>query len=138
MNFALVPIPHNKLEASSKVWGPFVEGVAKRQRCHLSQRLSDVYSGQVSLIMVWDTRARKAVALIGVSYMQRGSDKIARIVWLQGAARKEWLHLNDELEQYFKSLGCVGSEAICRPGWSPEMKRFGYKLTHMHYEKDFA
>ena len=133
----LVPIPRQGLADTSAVWGPFVESIAKRGRCHLQQRLNDVYTGLVQPVVVWDEVAKAAKALVGLMTMVRGDDQISRIVWLAGKDRHQWVGLNDELENYCRSLGSSGMEAIARPGWGPELKKLGYRLTHVQYEKDF-
>jgi len=58
-------------------------------------------------------------------------------VWTTGKDRHKWVHLLPELERMFCELGCVGMEAMARPGWSRELKRHGYRMTHIKFEKDF-
>ena len=133
----LIPIPSDHLDVSAPFWLPFVENIAKVQRCFLDQRLADIASGQVRLVLIWDDEEKIAKALIGLSEMQRGPDRVARLVWADGKDRYQWIDLLPELGQWCKDHGCKGMEALARPGWSRELKRFGYRLTHVQLEKDF-
>jgi hypothetical protein len=134
----LAPIPLNHLEASRHLWYPFIEGIAKRQRCFVEQRLADLYSGNVAIILVWDENFECPVALVGYSLTIEGLKRVAKLVWLAGAGRKDWSHLYDDLEHYLKDIGCAGVVALARPGWTKDLKRRGYRLTHVEYKKDFA
>ena len=133
----LIPIPLEHLSVSAPYWLPFVEGIAKRQRCHLDQRLADITTGQVQLILIWDDNDQIAKALIGLQEMQRGDDKVARLVWVTGKDRHQWIGLLPDLEQWCREKGAKGMEAMARPGWFKELKRHGYRLTHVKLEKDF-
>src|SRR5262249_15710424 len=99
----------------------------------MEQRLADVYSGKVGLILIWDDEKESARALIGYSLLQRGSGQVAQLVWMAGAGRRDWLHLYDEIEQWARDAGCVGMAALARPGWAPDLKKWGYKLKHVEY-----
>ncbi len=134
MSLRLLPIPLDRLEESRNLWLPFVASIAKRQRCYVEQRLADIYSGNVALILVWD--GEKATGLIGWSAVIRGPVRIAKLVWVTGnlsALRA----LYEPLELQFRSLGFAGMSAMARPGWHKDMKRWGYRMTHVEYEKDF-
>lgn len=134
----LVAIPCGMLDETAPVWGPFVEKIAKRQKCHPLQRIKELYDGTVTPWIVWDEDKNEAKALVGVQNTLRGAEKIARIVWLIGVDRHSWLHLNEQLEAFYRNCGFAGMEAMTRPGWQPELKRLGYRLTHVFYEKDFV
>ncbi len=135
-NLKLVRIPPDQLEATAPHWLPFVESIAKRQRCYLEQRLADITTGQVSLILIWDEQEESAKALIGMSEMQRGPDKVAKIMWVTGKNRHLWIDLLPELEQACRSIGSKTIDTLARPGWLRELKRRGYRLTHVQLEKD--
>ena len=134
MTLQLIPLPYDKLEASRNVWLPFVKGIAERQGCHVEQRLADIYSGNVGIILVWDAEAKQARGLCGYSVLDRGGSPAAKLVWLTGR-RSELVSLYDQLENYFRRQGCVRMVALARPGWSKDLKRWGYRLTHVEYEK---
>lgn len=137
MSLALVPIPLDKLEETRGHWFPFVASIAKRQRCFVEQRLADVYSGNVALVLVWDTEKREARALAGYSILSRGPDRIFKFVWLTGIRSADWIELYSELEKHARALGCSGMVALARPGWSKNLKNWGYRLAHVEFEKDF-
>lgn len=133
----LVPIPLDKLEASRGHWLPFVGRVAKRQRCFVEQRLADLYSGNVAIILVWDAEKQEARALCGYSIAVRGNDRVFKIVWLTGNSRGEWVGLHADLEKYAQQIGCAGMVAVARPGWATYLKKWGYRKAHIIFEKDF-
>ncbi len=136
MSLELVPIPIERVEETRNLWGPFVAEIAKHGRCHLEQKLADVYSGNVALILVWDTERKQPLALVGWSLRLRGEDRVAILTWLTGEHREEWIELYDALEQWFQARGFRSIVPLCRPGWAPFLKKKGYRLTHVEYEKD--
>ena len=131
-----MPILLDKLEASRHLWLPFIEKIAKRQRCHVEQILAEVYSGNVGIFLVWDTEKQKQTGLIGYAIILRASQRICKLVWATGRL-EELRILYPEFERQFKRVGFSGIMAQARPGWSKDLKRWGYRLTHMEYEKDF-
>ena len=136
MSLELVPVRSDQLEASRHLWFPFVAAIAKRQRCYMEQRLADIYSGNVALILVWDNEAKQARAIIGYSILQRGADRALKLIWATGDDRPEWLGLYAQLERWAIDAGCKSISAVARPGWSKDLKEWGYKLTHVEYEKE--
>lgn len=133
----LVPIPLDKLEETRPAWLPLLQQVAQRLQCTLEQRLGDVYSGSVQLTLVVDPGAGKVSALVGTQITTRGNLPFGRIVWLTGSDRKKWISLYPQLEELFRSRGCVGMEAFARTGWSRTLKDLGYRQTHVVFEKEF-
>src|SRR5262245_7565851 len=118
----LIAIPFGDLERYHHLWFPFVRDIAKRQRCYVEQRLAEIYSGSISLILIWDEEKKEARALIGYSIKQRGPDKVFTLVWMSGPGRRDYSHLHDTLARWAREAGCKGMEAVARPGWSPELK----------------
>lgn len=135
----LVTIPPQQLNATAQHWAPFIEEIARGQRCHITQRLHDIYSGQVQLFVAWNEETGKVEALAGVTLMVRGDDRVGRIVWTTGEEdRTRWQDLYHDIEKFCRHRwGCVGMEAVARPGWSKQLKEWGFRLRHVIYEKDF-
>lgn len=139
----LIPVPYDNLEETRLVWVPLVTAVAKRQRCYPEQRLADIYKGDVALLLVWDTDRKKVRALIQYSILVRGRQKVFKLVSCTGQKHTglgpaDWTRLHSRVEDFAKGIGCAGMVALARPGWSPRLKGWGYKLMHVTYEKDFS
>ncbi len=136
MSIELVPVPLNKLEPSRHLWLPFVEAIARRDGSHVEQKLADIYSGNVGIFLVWNTEKQKPTGLIGYAIILRAEQRKCKLAWATGRLA-ELRALYPEFEQRFRRVGFNGIIAHARPGWSEDLKGWGYRLTHMEYEKDF-
>ena len=137
MSYELVPIPYDKLMATAHVWAPHVTKIAEVQRCFPEQRFTEVFSGEVGLMIVRKAGEIEPIALLGWRNLKRGNDRIAELIWLTGKDSKEWVHLYPVLEQHFRECGFAGMATRHRPGWSKFLRNNGYKITHVEAEKDF-
>lgn len=52
-----------------------------------------------------------------------------------GEDRADWLHLWAVIEAWAKDIGCQRIEAVCRPGWEPDLKTLGLRKRHVVMEK---
>jgi hypothetical protein len=138
LTHSLVPVLYHDLERTRNVWGPYILSVAERQRCFLEQRLAEVYSGEIGLLLIVKTEEKKIRGLVGYKLVQEGTNKVGKIVIVTGEGAREWKEaLHGQLKRFFEGAGCTGIEADVRPGWARDMKTWGYKLTHMCYRLDF-
>lgn len=135
MTYELVQLPYGRLHELENIWVPFVAAFAARQQCSLEQRLADIYSGQIALILIWNKETNSPQALIAWSIMQRDTDRTINIVWISGTDMKGWLHLYDDLERLFKSYGPAEIEIIGRWGWWKFLKSKGFRRTQVQYRK---
>lgn len=134
----LLPIPgdHDWLNNLFPHWSQFLPDIAKRTKETIDTLLGKIFRREVQPVLVWDEAEQKAVALLGVRYHMRGEDKIAELVWLTGKGMKQWTHLLADLERYLtEHEGVAEIRPICRPGWSPFLKKHGYRITHYTLEK---
>lgn len=139
MSLVLVPIPWDaeKLTNSSRHWMPFVESIAKYRECSTEGLVKEIYRGFVNIVLIWDAENREAKALVGIRGAHRGDVPIGEIIWCTGENRSEWWHLLPELERYMKEhLGNKIIMPIVRPGYVPDLKKAGYRVTHIVLEKE--
>lgn len=134
-NLKLVPIPIPHLGATMAQWVPFVASIAKEQRCFIEQRLGEIFKGEVAPLLIMDGDKPKALILYMI--IQRGPDKIFRYQAFGGEDWEKCFELNDTVEKWAREAGCAGMAAMTRPAWAPQFKKWGYRLTHVLYEKDF-
>lgn len=137
----LVPIPTTDQMLSDLFphWYPFLAKIAQRSKEPVSDLLAKVARKQVQPILIWDETASKAVALLGISYHQRGDDTVAEWVWMAGHGRAHWEGLLPELEKYLSEhVGCTEIRPICRPGWSRLLQKHGYRVTHYTMTKELS
>src|SRR5262249_52473075 len=135
----LVPVPSEELARTAPLWLPFVARIAGRTRNSVPELVSQIRSGEVHIHLAWDPAARRAHALAGTRILLRGGERVGELVWATGSGRRHWLPLLDDLERYHADeLGCVGMNAVARKGWSRDLARRGYRVTHLVLEKDFA
>jgi hypothetical protein len=133
----LVPIPQDALYLTAHVWGPFLEGIAKRSKCPVSQHVEEIKSGLVHLVLAWEPEAKIAKALAGLSFKKRGAETVAEIVWCTGAGRNDWFNLIHDIENYCREHhGCKAIRAIPRPGWKHALEASGYRTTHLVMERE--
>ena len=138
MPLVLVPIPSCELERTAPVWLPFVQRIAQRTRNSLAELVAQIRCGEVHIHLAWDPAAGKAHALAGTRILLRDGERVGELVWTTGSGRRHWLPLIDDLERYHREhLGCVGMHAVARKGWTRELVRRGYRITHLVFEKDF-
>lgn len=132
----LVPIPLDGLDRSKGHWFPFIESIVQKSRQSHDQVLAQIYAGEVELLLAWEPDEQKAYALSGTRILLQGADKVGQIIWATGMDRKRWFPLIDEIERYHKEHhGCIKMMTINRPGWTPELKKRGYRVTHILAEK---
>ena len=136
MALHLVPLPLDSVADAVGIWAPFIERIAKRDDRPVEELLAEVCSGNVHLILAWDSEEKKAHAVMGVRFVDAGKEHIAEVVWLTGQGREQWTPLLDDLEIYLREhQACTRSRMICRPGWLESLKSSGYKTTHYVMEK---
>ncbi len=136
MPLKLVPVPYISLAQTHQAWAPFVIIQAQKQNVPVEQLLGDVFAGNISLILAWNEEEKKAHALAGIRFIKAGDHLVARIEWLVGFRRQEWIPLNDMLEEQLRGMNCRKIYTKARLGWKLELKKRGYRMTHIEWEKD--
>lgn len=92
---------------------------------------ADVLSMQRQMWIAEDSGV-KAVVLTTVS---PGSQKACIVTHAAGDGRGAWLHLWSVIEAWAREIGCAHIEAVCRPGWEPDLKALGLRKRHVVMEK---
>lgn len=132
-NLVPIPVTPEYLRQSEPLWFPFLERISRRSGEPVSSLFDRIMSGEVQPILVWD--GKEACALCGVRFYMLGNEKIGEWVWMTGYGRKDWEHLLSEMERFMRDVGCSVCRPVCRPGWSRQLKRNGYRTTHYLMEK---
>jgi hypothetical protein len=135
MRLIPVPIDDEALEDMARHWMPFLPMIAKRSKETFTALLARVMNKEMRLTLVWDDTTGKAVGLIGVRLHYRGADLIGELLWTAGHGRHRWQHLLSDLENLLRDAGVKECRPLCRPGWSKLLKRHGYRMTHVQFEK---
>lgn len=134
----LVPIPTPDVGKAAPIIDTFLPSIARRGRVPVAMLWDELRNGETQAHVVWDAKNKQAAALIGTRIVLRGERRLGELSWCTGAARGQWFELITQLETYMRDhLQCEGIKAVCRPGWSKELKGKGYRLTHLIMEKDF-
>ena len=128
-----MPLQFEDLTRLFPLWWPFLDNISKRSKEPIEQLEAAIKQREVQVALVWDDS--KAHALVGLRFVQRGTDTIGEIVWLTGKGMKQWQYLLPEMEQYLRDRGCVEIRPICRPGWARLLKPKGYRITHYVMER---
>jgi len=128
-----MPLQFEDLTRLFPLWWPFLDNMSKRSKEPIEQLEAAIKQREVQVALVWD--GSKAHALVGLRFVQRGTDTIGEIVWLTGKGMKQWQYLLPEMEQYLRDRGCVEIRPICRPGWARLLKPKGYRITHYVMER---
>jgi hypothetical protein len=128
-----MPLQFEDLTRLFPLWWPFLDNISKRSKEPIEQLEAAIKQREVQVALVWD--GSKAHALVGLRFVQRGTDTIGEIVWLTGKGMKQWQYLLPEMEQYLRDRGCVEIRPICRPGWARLLKPKGYRITHYVMER---
>jgi len=127
--FVPIPITQQAVYDCAAFWLPFLEGISRRSKEPIADLVNAVWECRVQIAFVWD--GEKPRALIGIQYKKSGDELIAEIIWLTGKGMREWQHLLPEMKRYLREHhGCTIIRPICRPGWSRELKKRGFKTTH--------
>jgi hypothetical protein len=132
----LVPIPTTPeyLNASFKLWSPFLPYIAHRSPWSVEQLLTKLCLHEVQPVLILD--GNTPVALLGVSIVDDNGERVAELVWTTGKRRHEWQHLLGELESYLREhVQCVKCRPICRPGWKKFLEANGYRVVEIKSDK---
>lgn len=135
MKLIAVPIEAEALRASAQHWMPFLPMIAKRSKEPLTTLIDRVMRKEMRMILFWDEKLGRAVALAGIRLHYRGDDLIGEWLWMVGSRMKSWRHLLPDIEQMLRDAGCVECRPLCRPGWTKILKAHGYRITHIEMEK---
>lgn len=134
----LVSIPTADVGKAGPLIDLFLPSIARRGRVPVDQLRAELLTGETQAHIVWNPESQQAVALIGTRIILRGERRLGELSWCTGQGRHDWFDLITQLETYMRDcLGCEGIKAVCRPGWSKQLKAKGYRLTHLIMEKDF-
>lgn len=139
MSLEIVQISIPNLMATQNFWMPYIVEIAKKQGCFVEQRLADIFSGNLRLAMLFDTEKKECFGLVGYKYLQEGPNVRGMIETAVGNDHKRLRSMYHRVEdELFRNQGCIGVSVWARPGWSPDLRRWGYRLKHVQYQKDFA
>jgi hypothetical protein len=131
----LFPVPTPYVDQFLPLISPFLPSIAERGNETVEDLISQMKTGEVQAHLVWD--GRQAHALVGTRLLQRANGLLGEVVWTTGQDRASWIGLLSDLEIYLRDhIGCTAVRAIARLGWTKELKRRGYRASHVILEKE--
>lgn len=131
----LVGVPADKIEASWPHVEKFIDLACKRSSGRFTA--DDIKAGCVRRdFQLWVAYSDKLDAVSVTEIVVYPKIKTCRVMILTGRNRENWIQLNQEIGDWAKTQGCSMVEAFARQGWEPEMKKFGYRKTHVLLERD--
>lgn len=89
-------------------------------------------SGRYQCWLAWSDQ----VDAVAVTRIEAKDPKTLWILICTGMNPDEWFDYIETLESWGKSVGCVRSETLARPGWHRRLKAKGYKMRHVHMVKE--
>lgn len=131
----LLPIPSHRI---NDVW-PSVKdrlgAAVKSARGRIE--LDDVkrFLESKDLVLWVSIRNKKIEALAVTEVVQHPRKKMCVVRIMTGEDYANWVHLEEGIANWAKSIGCHGMEAIARKGWSKVFKH--YDFTHIFLERMF-
>jgi hypothetical protein len=139
MHFIPIPTTKENLQKTEPLWLPFVDGLAKSLGETIDDLVARIRNEAMQIGLVWNEDEKHAYALLGWQLRMQGMVLVAEVLWLEGEQHEKWEHLLPEVEEYLTKHLCVNMiRMVHRPGWSRNLKKQGYKLTHYVMEKHYV
>jgi hypothetical protein len=140
LEISLVPIGHVSAAipgllpylAESEVWS--------RGRSKVDDILRFVLNGQMQLWVVFCKEEQKLYGHVITEVKQYPQCKMLVIQYCAGKTNYMQYaedKMYDVLDSFAKNTGCVGIELIGRPGWGKHVKKRGYEVQSVMYQKFF-
>lgn len=93
-------------------------------------------SGAEQLWAVWDGSAILAIAGTLIETTGTG-ERRARIRFCTGEDSERWWRaVIDEVAEWAKHHGCRRLCIFSRPGWSPRLRRVGFRVRHIEHDRE--
>lgn len=118
--------------AKSEMWS--------RGRSKIDDILTFLFTGRMQLWLAYEAETRRAIGYNITQVREYPQCKMLVVQYTAGESNmmqyvEEVMH--DTLVRYAKDAGCKGIEAFGRPGWEPHLKKFGYTVKTVMYERHF-
>ena len=132
----ILPVPPGEVQA---IWGhvaPHFASFAERSQGEVSTAdfLHDVMTGEKQC---WVAIRDRQVAATALTRAIDSPMHTVEIMCCAGEGRHDWRdQLVDEIEAWAKSRGSKRLRIICRPGWTKELKRLGFRESHRVLERE--
>jgi len=131
----LLPIPSHKI---NDIWPQVVVRLSeaiKTARGRLT--IDDLKRFLISkdLVLWVSLRDKKIEAMAVTEIIQHPRKKMCFVRLMTGEDYANWVHLEQGIAGWAKSIGCDGMEAIARKGWAKIFKN--YDFTHIFLERMF-
>jgi hypothetical protein len=138
---AAVLIPAENVEAVWPLVEPYVKRVCARHSDQVTEAelLDDAMAGRKQIWMAWDG-ANKAVQAVFSTSIDEAKDgsKTARLHFCTGQDREQWQDLLADILAWAAQNGCKRFRTIARKGWSEHLADYGFRQTHVVFEKELA
>ena len=136
----LLPIPMAQLD---DMW-VHIEPIIKRavlltpDRIGTKDLLDAAIAGQYLLWIVYEEKDKNKIiqAVLSTRVLQYPKTKAFAIDFVAGTNMKEWLPIvMDKFEEVAKLNSCTHIEGYGRTAWSRYLKKYGWNVRHIQYEK---
>ena len=133
----LAVVPPERLQFWETALVPWLEAVERRSKGRES--VVDLLNGiaeQRYQLWLWHRHAELRAIAVTEVLVHAGGAKVCRIRICTGRDRHEWLAEGMEaIADWALRIGCQAVEPVCRRGWERELRRLGYRCTHLVMEK---
>lgn len=124
--------------AVARVW-PLARTMIERAYAEIDAEVpinlfNDLCGNRANLWLVSDDEHKVLYAFVTVMYVRRSGTKVCSLLCGAGERMNEWLHLQDQLEEFARAEGCSKIVAEGRAGWSRALS--GYSVIRHVIEKD--
>jgi hypothetical protein len=140
LEISLVPVGH----VSSTIPGllPYLaeSAVWSKGRATVDDILRFILNGGMQLWVVFDTETKEIYGHLITEAKQYPQCKMLTIQYC-AIKPNHMAHVEDRMqelaEKFAKDMGCNGIEFVGRPGWGKHMKKYGYDVQSVMYQRFF-
>jgi len=136
---AAILIPRENVEQVWPLVEPFVKRVCARHADELSEGgvLEDACQGLKQIWLAWDEASQTVQAVVCTTIEEAlDGTRTARILFCTGQEREAWQDLIGDVIAWAGQNHCKRFKAMARKGWSRHLAGFGFKPTHVMFEKE--
>ena len=142
MNLEISLVPVGKISETVGALHPYFKEseLRTRGRSTVDDIVRFIINGHMQLWMIFSPEEQKAYGHVITEVKQYPQCKMLVIQYCAGEANHmQYVEdkMYDVLDSFAKDTQCAGIELIGRPGWGKHVKKYGYEVQSVSYQKFF-
>lgn len=142
MNLEISLVPVGKISETVGALYPYFKEseLRTRGRSTVDDIVRFIINGHMQLWMIFSPEEQKAYGHVITEVKQYPQCKMLTIQHCAGEANHmQYVEdkMYDVLDRFAKDTQCAGIELIGRPGWGKHVKKYGYEVQSVSYQKFF-